>query len=68
MKDLLLILSGVIFTAASMLLPVLPVIPDILIRSSIIAIPFLATVYYLNLSEEIRRMIDETIWLVRGKK
>jgi O-antigen/teichoic acid export membrane protein len=68
MKDLLLILSGVIFTAASMLLPVLPVIPDILIRSSIIAIPFLGTVYYLNLSEEIRRMIDETIWLVRGKK
>ncbi len=60
-KDLLTIIAGIIAVLISMILPQMPLIPDIIIRSGLITIPFLAAVYFLNLSDEIKRIIDQVL-------
>lgn len=67
LKDLLTISSGIVAVLISMLLPQLPLIADIIIRSAIISIPFLAAVYFLNLSNEIKGIMDQAIKMLRGR-
>ena len=67
MKDLLTISAGIVAVLLSVLLPRLPLIADIIIRSAIITIPFLAAVYFLNLSDEIKGIMDQAIKMLRGR-
>jgi len=65
LKDLLTILAGIIAVLISMILPQLPLVPDIIIRSALVSIPFLAAVYFFNLSDEIKGMMDQGIKFIK---
>jgi O-antigen/teichoic acid export membrane protein len=68
MKDLVTVGAGIIVTLISFLLPELPLLADIAIRSLIIAIPFLAIVWFMNLSDEIRGMMVSAFKFIRRIK
>lgn len=57
LKDLVTVASGAILILLSLLLPRLPLIPDIMVRSAIIALPFLFIIYILDLSAEAKGII-----------
>ncbi|MBE0673322.1 MAG: polysaccharide biosynthesis protein [Bacteroidales bacterium] len=65
LKDVVTIAAGIVVTLLSFLLPELPLLADIAVRSMIIAIPFLAIVWFLNLSEEIKSVMDTLFNVVR---
>jgi len=65
MKDLVTISAGIVSVLISMMLPQLPLVPDIALRSALIAIPFLAAVYFLKLSDEINGMIEGVIKFIK---
>ena len=54
LKNLLTIGVGIVVYLVAMLIPVMPLIPDIIVRSGVISILFLAAVYFLNLSDEMK--------------
>jgi O-antigen/teichoic acid export membrane protein len=68
-KDIVTIAVGVAVTVVAMQLPQMPLIPDIILRSAIITMPFLLAVYFLNLSDEIKKIMDEAMRMigVRGR-
>ncbi len=66
-ENLALIGAGMAVFLLSQLIPRLPLIADIAVRSSFITLLFLAVVYYFNLSGEIKLMIDNLLNLLRKK-
>ena len=69
-KDLLTIAVGAAVTVVAIQMPQLPLIPDIILRSAIITLPFLLAVYFFNLSEEMKKIMDEAMRIigVSGKR
>jgi O-antigen/teichoic acid export membrane protein len=63
-KDLLTIAVGAAVTLVAMQMPQLPLIPDIILRSTIITLPFLLAVYFLNLSDEMKKIMDEAMRII----
>lgn len=64
MKNLLTIGAGVVAFLISLAIPHLPLIPDIIIRSSVITIVFLASVYYFRLSDEVNSIVVFVMTLI----
>ncbi len=63
-KDLLTIAVGAAVTLVAMQMPQLPLIPDIILRSTIVTLPFLLAVYFLNLSGEMKKIMDEAMRII----
>ncbi|MFO7574579.1 MAG: oligosaccharide flippase family protein [Bacteroidales bacterium] len=66
-RNLALIGIGLAIYLLSLLIPRLVLIADIAVRSSFITLLFLGAVYFLNLSREIKDMIDNVINMIRKK-
>ncbi len=66
-SNLAIIGIGMAVLLLSMLIPRLGLVTDIAVRSSFIAILFIAAVYLLNLSRDIKEMIDSAVRVIRKR-
>ncbi len=62
----IIIISALIY-AGSLLIPSMPLIPDIVLRSGVITLIFGAAIYYFRLSDDIRLIIDQAVAFIRER-
>lgn len=66
-KNLYILLIGIVALIGSYVIPELPLIADIVVRSGIITVSYIGVLYYTKLSPEMNQTIDSTLAQLRKK-